>query len=130
MAVSCAGYFRSSARRLWRNCRIISGLEALGGYNAGERIVGITTRWIVDGEEERCDVRWAKNLVKGEIDGSGSLKSRFGPSCVCTKCMWAVEGRIRRLLRSKSWQKMACVCDSGAAPVGIPRSESKYSGQS
>jgi len=38
-----------------KNCRRISGREALEGYNAGERMLGITTRCIELGEEDKWD---------------------------------------------------------------------------
>jgi hypothetical protein len=102
IAVSCAGYFRSSARRAWRNCKTFSGLEASDEYNAGERRVGMITRWIELGDDDSCVERWVKNLMKGADAASASVKSRLGRSDVGTKCIFAEEGRIRRLLRSKS----------------------------
>jgi hypothetical protein len=74
----------------------------LGGYIAGERIVGIITRWIVLGDEARCKARWARNFVKGGADGLSSLKSRLGTFCAETKWSCVVDGRVRRLLRSNS----------------------------
>lgn len=40
--------------------------------------------------------------MKGDDAASASVKSRLGRSDVGTKCIFAEEGRIRRLLRSKS----------------------------
>lgn len=77
MAVNCVGYFRRSARRAWRNGSTISGLGAFGGYNPGERRLGIITRWIEVGDPDSWDERCPMNLVKGDVDGSGSVKSRF-----------------------------------------------------
>lgn len=102
MAVSCVGYLRSKARRAWRNCRTTSGRDAFGGYIAGERRLGMITRWTEFADADKCDERWSRNLVKGDSDGPGSLKSRFGPACVGMKCILADSGRMRRLLRSKS----------------------------
>ena len=44
IAVSCPGYFRSNARRAWRNRKIFSGLEASEGYSAGESRLGTMAR--------------------------------------------------------------------------------------
>jgi hypothetical protein len=102
MAVSCVGYFRSKARRAWRNCRRISGREAFGGYNAGDRRFGIMTLWTEPGDSVSFVERWPINLENGETDGSSSSKSRFGRIWVGMKWILADSGRIRRLLRSKS----------------------------
>jgi hypothetical protein len=67
MAVRRVGYLRSSARRACRNCSIEVGCADEGGYSAGERRDGITTRWIVcDGVEASCCRMFCSIEGKGE----------------------------------------------------------------
>jgi hypothetical protein len=47
-------------------------------------------------------MRWFKKGVKGEIEAVGSVNSKFWRVDIGTKCIGDGEGRIRRLLRSKS----------------------------
>lgn len=47
--------------------------------------------------------------MKGERKGEGVVNCRSGVDERGMKCIFEGEGRIRRLLRSKSWQKIA-VC--------------------
>lgn len=47
------------------------------------------------------------NVVNGETDGSWSVKSRLCLVDVGTNFICAVDGRMSRLLRSKSWQNIA-----------------------
>lgn len=64
-------------------------------------------RWIVEGGLFWRDVvRWWRNCVKGEVVG-GVVKLRFGGEERGMKWMGEGEGRISRLERSKSWQKIA-----------------------
>lgn len=60
------------------------------------------TRWTVAGDADSWVVRWLRNVVNGEIEESGSVKSRVCRVDVGTNLIWADEGRMRRLLRSKS----------------------------
>ena len=63
----------------------------------------MTTRCIVEGGEfESCEMRWIKNGFKGDFDVSPCSKSKLGFDCSGTKCIGDGEGRVRRLLRSKS----------------------------
>jgi hypothetical protein len=48
-----------------------------------------------------------RKVVKGETDGSGFVKSRLCCVEVGTNFICADKGRVRRLLRSKSWQNIA-----------------------
>lgn len=58
MAVSLVEWLRRRARRPWRNCKTCSGTDAAYEYIAGERKLGITTRWTVDGRAmASCVVR-------------------------------------------------------------------------
>lgn len=61
----------------------------------------------VGGEEERCIDRWFKKATNGDFVTSPSLNSKFGLVITGTNFMGEGEGRISRLLRSKSWQKTA-----------------------
>lgn len=57
-------------------------------------------------EDERCDCRCARNLVKGEDVVSASLNWKSGCVERGMKCIFEGEGRMRRLERSKSWQNV------------------------
>ena len=65
------------------------------------------TRCMEVGAADNWAVRWVMNVVKGDIDGSGSEKSRVWRVDVGKNFICADEGKMRRLLRSKSWQKIA-----------------------
>ena len=66
------------------------------------------TRCIEVGDEESCVVRWATNFANRGDSGLGSVKSRFGRRETGTNCNCPDVGKMRRLLRSKSWQNMDC----------------------
>ena len=70
MAVRRFGYCRSSDRMECRNCSKCCGWPAVGGYSAGERMVGMTSRWMeAGGEEESRWVRFRTMGVKGDVVG-------------------------------------------------------------
>ena len=50
-AVRRVGYCRRSALRPWKKAMKFAGWAECGGYRAGERIVGITSRCTVEGDE-------------------------------------------------------------------------------
>jgi len=65
------------------------------------------TRWTAVGDADSWVVRWVRKVANGDIDGSESEKSRLCRVDVDTNFIWADEGRVRRLLRSNSWQNIA-----------------------
>jgi hypothetical protein len=71
------------------------GWAECGGYRAGERIVGMTSRWTVEGDEFAIAL-----LTESRIDWNGGPERE--------SWMWlalAPDGRVRRLVRSKVWEK-------------------------
>jgi hypothetical protein len=63
----------------------------------------MTMRWtFVFGEADRCVTRWFKYAVKGDLDVLFFPNSKSGLVAEGTKYTLDGEGRISRLLRSKS----------------------------
>ena len=94
-AVRRVGYCRRSARRPWKKAMKFVGWAECGGYRAGERIVGITSRWTVDGDEFEIAL-----FTESRIDWKGDPERE--------SWMWltlAPDGRVRRFVRSKVWEK-------------------------
>jgi len=75
-----------------------AGWAECGGYKAGERIVGITSRCMVEGDEfETAVLRESKMVWKGEPERESWMWLTLAP-----------EGRVRRFVRSK-------VCEKGVS---------------
>ncbi len=60
-------------------------------------------RWtVVLGDADRCLIRWFKKVVNGDVEVIWSLNSKSSLVAEGTKYILDGEGKIRRLLRSKS----------------------------
>ncbi len=63
----------------------------------------MTMRWTVMLEDaDRCVIMWSKKVLKGDIEVFLSSNSNSVLFAEGTKYIFDGEGRIRRLLRSKS----------------------------
>jgi hypothetical protein len=81
----------------------------------------------VFGDLDSCVMRWFKKVVKGETVVVASLNSKFWRVDIGTKCIGDGEGRIKRLLRSKSWQKIAAVFEDDPVVCDVLLSDEKIS---
>ena len=94
-AVRRVGYCRRSALRPWKKAMKFVGWAECGGYSAGERIVGITSRCTVEGDEFEIALLMESRMDwKGEPERESWMWLTFAP-----------DGRVRRFVRSKVWEK-------------------------
>ena len=60
------------------------------------------TRWMADGAADSCVARCCRKVVNGEMLASESVKSRLCCFETGMNFSCAIEGSVRRLLKSKS----------------------------